>query len=305
MHELRHRLLPRGMPARQLDTGVERPRAPRTLCRGERSAAHDQQLPRVHRPALPGAVRRLLCPRACLRACPHQTGRARDSRVGGGHRCARAWAGAPAHRQEGGRRGFGPGGSCRCPAAHPAGHEVVVFERAERIGGLLRYGIPEFKLEKSVLDRRLAQMSAEGTKFRTRVHIGGPVTPATAGLPGATASDAAVISATELRRSFDAVVLAAGSTRPRDLAVPGRELKGVHFAMDYLKAANLVCEGALESSPIDARGQEGRHRRRWRHRRRLPRHGPPAGRGLRLPSWRSCPCPARPGPRTTRGPPGR
>jgi len=150
--------------------------------------------------------------------------------------------------------GSGPAGLAAAQQLTRAGHEVVVFERAERIGGLLRYGIPEFKLEKSVLDRRLAQMEAEGTKFRPKVAVGGP-SASSSGIPGADAPDATVIGAARLREEFDAVVLAAGATQPRDLSVPGRELRGVHFAMDYLKSANLVCEGVLEVSPIDAGGK--------------------------------------------------
>jgi glutamate synthase (NADPH/NADH) small chain len=151
--------------------------------------------------------------------------------------------------------GSGPAGLAAAQQLTRAGHEVVVFERAERVGGLLRYGIPEFKLEKSVLDRRLEQMAAEGTQFRTRVAVGGLASPTAPGLPGADAPDATAVSASALRDEFDAVVLAAGSTRPRDLEVPGRELRGVHFAMDYLKSANLVFEGVLETSPIDAGGK--------------------------------------------------
>jgi glutamate synthase (NADPH) small chain len=100
-----------------------------------------------------------------------------------------------------------------------------VFERSDRIGGLLRYGIPEFKLEKKVLERRLALMRAEGVVFRTRTHIGVNV-PARA-----------------LLRDFDAVVLAGGAGQPRDLPIPGRELPGVHFAMEYLTQQNRRCEG--------------------------------------------------------------
>jgi glutamate synthase (NADPH/NADH) small chain len=151
--------------------------------------------------------------------------------------------------------GSGPAGLAAAQQLTRAGHEVVVFERAERIGGLLRYGIPEFKLEKSVLDRRLAQMRAEGTTFRTRVSVGGPGPLTPPGVPGAAAPDALVLSATELARDYDAVVLAGGSTSPRDLTVPGRELEGVHFAMDYLKSANLVCEAVLATSPISASGR--------------------------------------------------
>jgi len=100
-----------------------------------------------------------------------------------------------------------------------------VFERADRIGGLLRYGIPEFKLEKKYLDRRLRLMQDEGVMFRTRANVGVNVTLA------------------ELRDGFEAVVLAGGSTIPRDLTVPGRELSGIHFAMEFLTLQNRQCEG--------------------------------------------------------------
>jgi glutamate synthase (NADPH/NADH) small chain len=111
-----------------------------------------------------------------------------------------------------------------------------VFERSDRIGGLLRYGIPEFKLEKRVLDRRLDLLSAEGVVFRTGVNVGEDVT------------------ARDLQREFDAVVLAGGAGQPRDLNVPGRELEGVHFALEYLTAQNRACEAAL-TSPLSASGK--------------------------------------------------
>ncbi len=148
--------------------------------------------------------------------------------------------------------GSGPAGLAAAQQLTRAGHAVVVFERAERIGGLLRYGIPAFKLEKSVLDRRLAQMEEEGTEFRARVEVGRPDPLHAEEVPGAAAADVSVLSANALRAEFDAVVLAGGATRPRDLTVPGRHLRGVHFAMDYLKSANLVCEGTLELPRISA-----------------------------------------------------
>jgi len=149
--------------------------------------------------------------------------------------------------------GSGPAGLAAAQQLTRAGHGVVVIERAERIGGLLRYGIPEFKLEKWVLERRLAQMEAEGTEFRPRVAVGLPSGPAE--VTGAAAPDASAVPAGALRDEFDAVVLAGGATRPRDLAVPGRSLRGVHFAMEYLKPSNLVCEGGLDASPISANGK--------------------------------------------------
>jgi glutamate synthase (NADPH/NADH) small chain len=117
-----------------------------------------------------------------------------------------------------------------------AGHSVTVFEKSDRIGGLLRYGIPEFKLEKRVLNRRLELLTAEGVVFRARVNAGEDVT------------------AQDLRREFDAVLLAGGAGQPRDLTVPGRELKGVHFAMDYLSQQNRHCEGD-EMPWINAHGK--------------------------------------------------
>ena len=133
--------------------------------------------------------------------------------------------------------GSGPAGLAAAQQLTRAGHSVVVFERADRIGGLLRYGIPEFKMEKRVLERRLAQMTAEGTEFRPSTNVG------------------VDIAASQLLGEFDAVVLAGGATVPRDLPVPGRQLSGVHQAMEYLPPANRVQEGDLASSPISAAGK--------------------------------------------------
>ncbi|HUZ20198.1 MAG TPA: glutamate synthase subunit beta [Acidimicrobiales bacterium] len=148
--------------------------------------------------------------------------------------------------------GSGPAGLAAAQQLTRAGHAVVVFERAERIGGLLRYGIPEFKLEKAILDRRLAQMVGEGTEFRTGAAVGAGALDE---VPGSAAPGALVIPAEHLREEFDAVVLALGSTRPRDLAVAGRGLRGVHFAMEYLKRANFVSEGASPAPEITASGK--------------------------------------------------
>ena len=133
--------------------------------------------------------------------------------------------------------GSGPAGLAAAQQLARAGHTVAVFERADRIGGLLRYGIPEFKMEKAHLDRRLRQMSQEGVKFRPGVEVGVDIT------------------VSDLRKRYDAVVLAIGATRWRELPVPGRELSGVHQAMEYLPGANRVQEGDLEEAPIDAAGK--------------------------------------------------
>ncbi|MGD0313449.1 MAG: glutamate synthase subunit beta [Acidimicrobiales bacterium] len=147
--------------------------------------------------------------------------------------------------------GSGPAGLAAAQQLARAGHRVVVFERAEKPGGLLRFGIPEFKMEKAVLDRRLDQMVAEGVEFRCRVSVGQPAPEVRAAL----APDATVVSARSLVDEFDSVLLAGGATLPRDLPVPGRQLDGIHLAMDYLKPSNLVQEGLLAQSPISAEGK--------------------------------------------------
>ena len=147
--------------------------------------------------------------------------------------------------------GSGPAGLAAAQQLVRAGHEVVVYERAERPGGLLRYGIPEFKMEKAVLDRRLAQLEAEGVVFRCGVSVGAPSPE----VPRATAADVTVLPTADLVAGYDAVVLAGGATQPRDLPVPGRPLDGIHRAMDYLKPSNMVREGSLAASPVTAQGK--------------------------------------------------
>jgi glutamate synthase (NADPH/NADH) small chain len=134
--------------------------------------------------------------------------------------------------------GSGPAGLAAAQQLTRAGHAVTVYERDDRIGGLLRYGIPEFKMEKRHVDRRLAQMQAEGTVFAPGVNAG------------------VDISAGQLRAQFDAIVLAGGSTDPRDLPVPGRDLAGIHQAMEYLPLSNRVQQGDLADSPISAAGKK-------------------------------------------------
>jgi glutamate synthase (NADPH/NADH) small chain len=133
--------------------------------------------------------------------------------------------------------GSGPAGLAAGQQLRRAGHDVTVFERADRIGGLLRYGIPAFKMEKHVLDRRLEQMRAEGVRFVTRSDVGVDVDPE------------------RLRQEHDALVLAGGAASPRDLPIPGRELDGIHFAMEYLPLQNRRCEGDVlpEADFITAR----------------------------------------------------
>jgi len=134
--------------------------------------------------------------------------------------------------------GSGPAGLACAQQLARAGHEVTVFEKSDRIGGLLRYGIPDFKLDKGVIDRRLDQLRAEGVKLRAGVYVGA------APLPKGVTSDAReTVSAEQLKNQFDAVVLAGGAETPRDLPIPGRELAGVHYAMEFLPLQNKRVAG--------------------------------------------------------------
>ena len=156
----------------------------------------------------------------------------------------------------------GPAGLAAAQQLRRAGHAVTVYERDEAGGGLIRFGVPDFKIEKWVVERRLAQLEAEGVEFRYGVDVG------------------ADVDAAELRAAHDAVVIATGSRVPRDLPVPGRELDGVHYAMEYLYDRARVLAGADARRPHQRRGQARAGGRRRRHGRRLRRPRPPRGRRL-------------------------
>jgi glutamate synthase (NADPH/NADH) small chain len=139
--------------------------------------------------------------------------------------------------------GSGPAGLACAQQLARAGHAVVLFEKNDRIGGLLRYGIPDFKMEKPLIDRRVAQMEAEGVSFRTGVEVGRAVT------------------VDDLLAGYDAVVLSGGAEAPRDLPIPGRELAGIHFAMDFLSQQNKRVAGDPESvaAPTGGISAAGKH----------------------------------------------
>ncbi len=134
--------------------------------------------------------------------------------------------------------GSGPAGLAAAQQLRRMGHAVTLFEKSSKIGGLLRFGIPDFKLEKWVLDRRIDQMKAEGVRFEVNVDVG------------------VTLSAEELKKNFDVILLTMGAGAPRDLKVPGRELSGVHYAMEFLTLSNKVISGEIkEDAPISAKGK--------------------------------------------------
>lgn len=143
--------------------------------------------------------------------------------------------------------GSGPAGLAAAQQLARAGHDVTVFEKQDRIGGLLRYGIPDFKLEKHLIDNRMAQMQAEGVTFVPSTYVGAPTDPWAQGLN--------VKTPEELQQAFDAVVLSGGSETPRDLPVEGRELEGVMFAMDFLRPQNKVVAGDKIEGQVLAKGK--------------------------------------------------
>jgi glutamate synthase (NADPH/NADH) small chain len=191
-----------------------------------------------------------LCPAPCEAACvlaidPAQTSGAVTIKMIEQEIADRAWDDGNITPQVPGRLtlktvavvGSGPSGLAAAQQLTRAGHTVAVYERADRVGGLLRYGIPEFKMEKWVLDRRIEQMKAEGTKFRPGVEIG------------------VDMSARELKSRYDVVLLAIGSTVGRDLPIQGRHLGGIHQAMEYLPISNRVQQGDLAEPTITAKGK--------------------------------------------------
>ena len=147
--------------------------------------------------------------------------------------------------------GSGPAGLACAQQLARAGHDVVVFEKNDRIGGLLRYGIPDFKMEKSHIDRRITQMESEGVEFRTSTCVGSLGKQ----IPGVNNLSQNVVTHSELLSEFDAVALTGGSEVPRDLPVPGRDLNGVHYAMEFLPQQNRVVAGDLLDNQIMATGK--------------------------------------------------
>ncbi len=180
-----------------------------------------------------------ICPAPCESACvlginaPPVTIKAVEQKIID-HAFAEGWVTAEPPRRRTGKKiavvGSGPAGLAAAQQLARAGHAVTVFERHSDIGGLLRYGIPDFKMEKSLIERRVQQMRAEGVEFRTGVHVGVDVT------------------ADQLRHEFQAILLAIGAEQPRELELPGRDLKGIHFAMDYLAQQNRRVAGESFSS---------------------------------------------------------
>jgi glutamate synthase (NADPH/NADH) small chain len=168
---------------------------------------------------------------------------------------AEGWITPQPPQQKSGKRvavvGSGPAGLACAQQLARAGHDVVVFEKNDRIGGLLRYGIPDFKMEKSHIDRRITQMESEGIEFRTSTCVGSLGKQ----IPGVNNLSQKVVTHSELLSEFDAIALTGGSEVPRDLPVPGRDLNGVHYAMEFLPQQNRVVAGDSLDSQIMATGK--------------------------------------------------
>ncbi|MDW8407214.1 MAG: glutamate synthase subunit beta [Anaerolineae bacterium] len=194
-------------------------------------------------PEITGRVCPALCEAACINAIDGQAVAIRDIELAIiEHAFEEGWVEPQPPDILTGKRvaiiGSGPAGLAAAQQLRRAGHQVVVFEKAEKPGGLLRYGIPDFKLEKWVLDRRIAQMRAEGVSFKSQVEVGKDV------------------SATYIKRRFDALCLTIGAGQPRDLNIAGRELSGIHFALDFLQQNNRRLDGAsFEGPEIHAAGK--------------------------------------------------
>jgi len=214
------------------------------LFRGEWKRALDLLHATTNFPEFTGRVCPALCEAACTLSLHDPAMNIRQTER---HLVERGWREGwiqpePADTRTGKRVavvGSGPAGLAAAQQLARLGHEVVVFEKEDRIGGLLRYGIPDFKLEKWVIDRRLKQMVAEGVVFETSVEAG------------------VDLSVRYMQRTFDAIVITAGATVPRDLSVPGRALKNIHFAMEYLKQQNKIIAGdeIPAAERIHARGK--------------------------------------------------
>ena len=246
MHGLRDPLLPRGLPAGQPDPRVERPGLPGRLVRRHRAAARHQQLPRVHRPAVPGAVRGGLRARDQRRPGDHRADRVRDRRAGLVRGVGGAGAAVGPQRQAGGGGGLGPGRPGRGPAAGPgrAPRGGVRAGREARRAAPVR----DPRVQDGKGGARPAARPDGGRRGRVPLPgVGGGARPR--GRRGRRPPTSRWSAPGRLVDEFDSVLLAGGATLPRDLPVPGRELAGIHRAMDFLKPSNLVQEGLAEPRP--------------------------------------------------------